>query len=105
MRAKGSSYQFREDGRVSNLYTLELLNKSGKDIQFDIESAEGRMGVQMVNKIHDLKKEGSATLSFFLLMDKEEIEHYKQHVKVNIVSEGKVMETLKTTFIAPPNNK
>lgn len=105
LRATGSSYQLREDGKVSNLYTLELLNKSGKDIQFDIESVDDKVNVQMVNNIHDLKKEGSATLSFFLLMDKGEIEQYKQNVKINIVSDGKVMETLKTTFIAPPNKK
>ncbi len=105
LRATGSSYQLREDGKVSNLYTLELLNKSGKDIKFDIESVDDRINVQMVNNIHDLKKEGSAKLSFFLLMDKGEIEQYKQNVKVNIISDGKVKETLKTTFIAPPSKK
>lgn len=105
LRAKGSSYQVRDDGTVSNLYTLELLNKSGKDIKFDIESVDDRIRVQMVNNIHDLKKEGGATLSFFLLMDKSEVTAYKQNVKVNIVSEGKVMEKLKTTFIAPPTKK
>ncbi|PRD55737.1 cytochrome c oxidase accessory protein CcoG [Sphingobacterium gobiense] len=105
LRATGSSYQLREDGKVSNLYTLELLNKSGKEIQFEIESVDDRINVQMVNNIHGLKKEGNAKLSFFLLMNKGEIKYYKQHVKVNIVSDGKVMETLKTTFIAPPTKK
>lgn len=103
LRAKGSSYQFREDGTVSNLYTLELLNKSGKDINFNVESGDDKVRLQMVNDIHALKKEGRATLSFFLLMDKEEIAQYKQNVKVSIVSDGQVMETLKTTFIAPPS--
>lgn len=105
LRAKGSSYQFREDGTVSNLYTLELLNKSGKDIRFDIESVNDNVSVQMVNDIHALKKEGRATLSFFLLMGKKEVAQYKQNVKVTIVSDGKVKETLKTTFIAPPDKK
>ncbi|PRD46546.1 cytochrome c oxidase accessory protein CcoG [Sphingobacterium haloxyli] len=105
LRATGSSYQLREDGLVSNLYTLELLNKSGSDIQFKIECADDRIGVQMVNNIYDLKKEGSATLSFFLLIDKSDIGQYKQHVKVNIVSNGEIVETLKTTFIAPPTKK
>src|SRR5690606_11185 len=75
LRATGSSYQLREDGMVSNLYTLELLNKSGKDITFEIESVDDRVNVQMVNNIHDWKKEGGAKLSFFLLMDKGEIGH------------------------------
>ena len=103
LRATGSSYQMRDDGTVSNLYTLELMNKSGKDVKFDLEGVDESVKVQMVNNIHDLKKEGSATLSFFLLMDKGKIQSYKQNVKVNIVSDGKVMKTLKTTFIAPPS--
>lgn len=105
LRAKGSSYQFREDGLVSNLYTLELLNKSGRDMTFAIESGDDNIEIQLVNNIHDLKKEKSATLSFFLLMNNREVATYKQNVKVHIVSGGKIIETLKTTFVAPPNKK
>lgn len=105
LRAKGSTYQLREDGTVSNLYTLELLNKSGKDIQFGIESMDNNVRVQMVNNIQALQQEGTAKLSFFLVMDRDRIAEYKQSVKVAIVSEGKVKETLKTTFIAPPTQK
>ncbi|MCY4780705.1 cytochrome c oxidase accessory protein CcoG [Sphingobacterium sp. UT-1RO-CII-1] len=105
LRAKGSTYQLHEDGTVSNLYTLELINKANKEMNFVIEPTDDRMKIKMVNDIHMLKREGHATLSFFMLTDRVNVEKYKQDVKVNVVSDGKVIETLKTTFIAPPDSK
>lgn len=105
LRAKGSTYQVMENGKVSNLYTMELINKSGKDMNFSIESADPKTTVQIVNDIHVLQKDKTATLSFFLLKEKGDIEKYKQDVKVNIVSDGRVIESLKTTFIGPTTLK
>lgn len=105
LRAKGSTYQVMENGKVSNLYTMELINKSGKDMNFSIESVDPKTTVQIVNDIHVLQKDKTATLSFFLLKEKGDIEKYKQDVKVNIVSDGRVIESLKTTFIGPTTLK
>lgn len=104
LRATGSSYQLRPDGTVSNLYTLELLNKSGREIDFEIVPATADMDIQLVNNISTLNKDGSAKLSFFMIADRKDIESYKTPVKVHILSDGIIVETMKTTFIAPPGN-
>lgn len=101
LRANGSSYQVREDGLVSNLYTLELINKAGHELAFDIRSADESITLQRINPVKILKKDGAASLSFFLLMDKNKVSSYKQNVAVEITAEGKVVARLKTTFIAP----
>ncbi|WP_437918282.1 cytochrome c oxidase accessory protein CcoG [Sphingobacterium sp. LRF_L2] len=105
LRAKGSSYQQREDGYISNLYTLELMNKSGKVIQFTLKPEDDETRIEMVNPIKELKKDGSAMLSFFLLQRKETIKSYKQDVKVDIVVDGEVIEKMKTTFIGSVSSK
>lgn len=105
LRARGSTYQFREDGTVSNLYTLELINKSGKNIHFTIEGADPSMKVQKVNQIDLLLKDGKASMSFFLVTDHANIKEYKTKVKVNILSEGELIDELKTTFISPPGKQ
>lgn len=102
LRATGTSYQIHPDGTVSNLYTLELLNKSGREINFEIAPEDSQLQIQLVNKMTKLEKDGSAKLSFFLISDRKNIETYKTKVKVNILSDGKIVERLKTTFIAPP---
>jgi len=105
LRARGSTYQLREDGTVSNLYTLELINKSGREMAFELRPKDENMSLELVNAIRSLKRDGTATLSFFLRTDKSRVGEYKSTVKVDILSDGKVVETLKTTFIAPPGKK
>ncbi|SFT07639.1 cytochrome c oxidase accessory protein CcoG [Sphingobacterium wenxiniae] len=105
LRAKGSTYQVREDGTVSNLYTMELINKSGKDMPFDLKSVDENLKLEFVNHIHDLKKDGTATISFFLVAPKDYVKSYKTDVEVKIMSGDKVKRTLETTFIAPVAKK
>jgi cytochrome c oxidase accessory protein FixG len=102
LRAKGSTYQLRDDKTISNLYSLELINKSGNEMPFTLVCKDEKLTLQMVNKIDKLKKDGSATLSFFLVIHNKDVEKYKTNVQVDVISDGKKVETLKTTFIAPP---
>lgn len=102
LRATGSTYQTRPDGTISNLYTLELMNKSGKEITFELVPENPELQLQLVNKIERLQKDGMAKMSFFLIGRREHISKYKTNVNVNVITEGKVVETMKTTFIAPP---
>lgn len=103
LRATGSTYQLRDDGTVSNLYTIELINKSGKEMPFELVPEDATMKIQLVNVIHKLSKDGSAKMSFFLISQQKNISKYKSNVKVIVKSDGKIIETLKTTFIAPPS--
>lgn len=105
LRAKGSTYQLLDNGKVSNLYTIELMNKSGREIPFTLQSVDPAFTIQLVNTIDLLHKDKSATLSFFLMKDKNKIEQYKQNIKINITSEGHIIETVKTTFIGPTGLK
>lgn len=102
LRAKGSTYQLKDDGTVSNLYTLEVLNKTSKDIDFELVSPDPGVRIQIVNPISHLAKEGSAKLSLFLIRDQKDIKTYKSDIKVDIKAGDKVIDRMETTFIAPP---
>lgn len=102
LRAAGSTYQSQPDGRISNLYTIEVINKSGKAVPFELKSADKNFELKLVNKIDSLPKDGAAKLSFFLITDKKNIKTYKSKTAVQIWSQGEEVNTLKTTFICPP---
>ncbi|GAA4794698.1 cytochrome c oxidase accessory protein CcoG [Olivibacter ginsenosidimutans] len=101
LRANGTSYIFRDDGTVTNLYNLELINKSPNTLPFALESANGDFRLQTVGNIREIKKDETVHLSFFLVIPKNKIHHYKTDVKVKIVSANKVVKQMKTTFVAP----
>lgn len=101
LRATGSSYQINQDGTVSNLYSLELINKTNADLPFVLEPAEEHMTVRVVNPMDTLKHGATAQLSFFLISPQQAVATYKTNVRINVVSDGRVVETMKTTFVAP----
>jgi len=105
LRATGSTYQTQPDGRISNLYTIELINKSGHVIPFELKASDPNYELQLVNKIDSLAKDGTAKMSFFLIANKENIDTYKTKTSVQILSAGKEVNKLKTTFICPPGSK
>lgn len=101
LRAKGSTYIIRDDGTVTNLYSLVLINKSNGEMNFELQPMHPDIDIQVVNNITHLEKGGRAEMSFFLLAHPGVMEQYKTDVKVQVISEGQVVETMKTTFISP----
>jgi cytochrome c oxidase accessory protein FixG len=102
LRAKGSTYQLRDDGTVTNLYNAELVNKTSEEIVFALEADEPEMQIQMIQPIQPLAVGQSTSLTFFLIYPQNLVKEYKSNIKLHIVQDGQVIETMKTTFIAPP---
>ncbi|MNL58041.1 hypothetical protein D3C87_1816450 [compost metagenome] len=69
---------------------------------FTLVPQDEKLKIQVVNPIKSLTKGGSASLSFFLIINKDDVKRYKEDVKVDVYSGDRKIETLKTTFIAPP---
>ncbi|WP_262246590.1 cytochrome c oxidase accessory protein CcoG [Parapedobacter soli] len=101
LRARGSTYQVLDDGTVSNLYSLELINKTSNDIPFNLEVLDEDMAIRMVNQLTVLKAGATAQMTFFLITPQQSVKTYKTDVKIGVMADGKAVETLKTTFVAP----
>lgn len=101
LRAKGSTYQLRDDGTVTNLYSLELINKANTSMSFTLQPELDFMEVQLINQVTEVNGGEAAQMSFFLIAPQGKFADYKNNIKVNVVSDGRVVETLNSTFIAP----
>ncbi|WP_374166598.1 cytochrome c oxidase accessory protein CcoG [Arcticibacter sp. MXS-1] len=64
LRAGGTLYQLRDDGTVSNLYNAEFVNKTNKDLQFEIRPLEKGVSIQYIQQERKLKKGAGAKLTF-----------------------------------------
>lgn len=103
LRAGGTLYQERNDGTVSNLYNAELINKSPDAIKFNLEALDKNTKIQFIRKEDTIEKGQSMKVTFFIIRPKKDILKYKSDVEINVLSDGKIIEELSTTFIAPPN--
>ncbi len=102
-RAQGTLYQEGENNTVSNLYNAELVNKTTGAISFDIIAQDPKVKIRLISRKDKLQKGETAKLTFFVIRPKNQIKKYKSEIDMNIVSKGRVVKQLETTFIAPPN--
>lgn len=103
LRASGTLFQTRENNKVSNLYNAELINKTNKDIVFNLTTSDPLDQIEVVQAPKILPKEGRVQVTFFLIRNQSQIKKYKSEVYFEIRSNGKVISNSKTSFFAQPN--
>lgn len=103
LRASGTLYQLRDNGQVSNLYNAEFFNKTNRPLTFEVVPADKDAAVQYVTQPKELEVGSSMKITFFVLRPQASVKAYKSDLKLQVLSEGKVLEDIETTFIAPSN--
>ncbi len=102
LRAPGMLYQNQNDGRISNLYSIEFVNKTFQDLPVEIKLIEPKGEIELIdgNEI-TVHKESIGKTSFFIIVDVNEIHQISTPVRVQVFSNGKLMEEMKSRFNGP----
>ncbi len=104
LRAPGVLYQEMADGYISNLYTVKIVNKTFKKlpVEFRLKSLPGRINV--VGSKLVVPPDGLAESALFVELPRDQIHSENAKVTIEVLSGGKVLDEVKTTFIAPASN-
>nr|MBS0037998.1 cytochrome c oxidase accessory protein CcoG [Saprospiraceae bacterium] len=105
MRVSGQLYHIQEEeGTISNLFNLHLVNKTFSDIPIEIEllDREGRIEI-IGDKDLTVKGESSTQATFFIYLPREQLDRRSTSLKIGIFSEGEQVGTTKTNFLSPVN--
>ncbi|GAB4026752.1 cytochrome c oxidase accessory protein CcoG [Spirosoma koreense] len=101
LRAPGQLYQREAGGLVSNLYLVEVVNKThqAKPITFRVNypGATLRMVQPIPNAVADELTKGM----FFILLPARSIRENSTKLTVDVLSGGAVVNTIKTSFLGP----
>jgi len=102
LRAPGSMFMQTEDGKIKNLYTLKLVNKTMRDLTLDmkLENVPGALEV-MGDKILHVAPGELAETSVLVALDPADLTGSTTKLKVGVYSEGKKLQTIKTGFVGP----
>lgn len=102
IRATGMLYQEQPNDQVSNLFTIKLMNKTRNALPVEIKVEDyPHASIQMVGKDLSVKKEDVTQGSFFIFLDRKDITTRKTLLKIGIYSNGKLIKTVKTSFLGP----
>jgi cytochrome c oxidase accessory protein FixG len=105
LRASGMLYQEQPDNRISNLYTVNFLNKTRDSIPVELKVENHPGEIKMIGKDILIKKESSSQGEFFILMERKDITERKSKLEIGVYSNGVKIKTLKTNFLGPVNQK
>jgi cytochrome c oxidase accessory protein FixG len=104
LRAGGQLFQEQPGKKISNLYTVRVINKTRYEmpVTFKVESGDGE--ITMVGKPLTVGKESKSETNFFITRSKDKIMLRKTKLKIGVYSGDKKLQTVNTTFLGPVYN-
>ena len=104
LRTPGILYQQLPNNQVSNLYNMNIVNKTFKDFHLQLKVVSPSGKIQWIGKaLTDLKQQDIASSEFFIILDNVSIKSRKTKVIIQILADNKVVEEVSTNFIGPTN--
>lgn len=100
-RQRGSTYQIMNDGMLSNIFEINLTNKTRTDYKIELE-LEGDVGeVDFVVKNAILKKEDYLKERFVAKLPMKDLKDGKKEIVVLVKGNGKLIKKVKAKIIGP----
>lgn len=100
-RQRGSTFQMLEDGRINNIFEINLTNKTKEDYHVTLELEESEGEIHMVIEDPVLKSEGYLKERMIVKLPANEIKNGKKELHVLIKGNGKLIKREKIKVIGP----
>jgi cytochrome c oxidase accessory protein FixG len=102
LRSPGQLYQQKDETHLTNLYTYVLINKTSKEMPVQLRVVTDGSKIQIVGKEQtSIAKGGKIEGAFFVELPTDKINGRKTPVKIEVVSNGKVIDEVETNFMGP----
>ncbi|MFT3904042.1 MAG: cytochrome c oxidase accessory protein CcoG [Niabella sp.] len=101
-RVKGQLYQEKGTDSLSNLFEAKFINKTRKDVPYELRLENMHGTVRMINA-HKmvLKRESLNDATFFIDVPRKEIKKRSTEIQVGVYSGGQKIQTIKSKFLGP----
>jgi cytochrome c oxidase accessory protein FixG len=101
LRTPGQIYQTLPDGRISNVYSIKLANKTRKDIPMTLK-LEGIKGeITLVTPNLTVPAESYHQAPFFVKVERGLVVRRKTEITIGVYERNKKIKTATTTFLGP----
>ncbi len=101
LRAPGQLFQRGTDGQITNLYTVELLNKTNRTMTVTLRPTLAGATIRYVQPLPTLAGGKSATATFFIALPAQKMAQNSLTVPVEMRANGRIIETIETRFLGP----
>ena len=103
LRSPGMLFQEQEGGRISNLYSMKIVNKTNHDFPLEIRLMNVKGEVQVIGQAPVIARQTLGEIVFFVVMNRNEITRGKKEIEIGAFSGGKELDKTTATFVGPTN--
>ena len=102
LRAPGSLFQTAADGRISNLYTVKVVNKTGKDLplKFRLDDIDGQVSIMGAAEFV-VPQQQLRQASVLIGLQPSQLKGPNTPLTIGVYSGDRRIETVKTSFVGP----
>jgi len=102
LRTPGMLYQERGADSLSNLYNIQVANKTVHNIPLTLKIENGAGRIEIVGaKAIPVKKEDESTGTFFVVLPKNMVHERKTTLRIGLYEGGRKIDEKKTSFLGP----
>lgn len=103
VRTPGMLFQKRDNGHITNLYQLSMVNKTNDPVDVRLELLEPEGQLEMIGSAVRLQSQGKGEGAFFVIIPPENLTRMSEKIKIGVFSGERKIETIKTNFLGPAN--
>lgn len=104
MRSAGMLYQEQPGGYISNIYNAEVINKTNKQQAITIKAEDPAIKIKYIQAPAAIAKGSMVKAVFFVLIPATHIHTAKTEVKLQLIANQHIIQTVKTAFVGPIND-
>lgn len=101
LRTRGTLFQHADNGQITNIYDLNILNKTNDEYAIELKLMDREGQVSIVGKPIVLMRRSAAKSKFMIFLPEDKIEKMNTEIIIGIYSNGELFEEVETTFMAP----
>ena len=101
LRQKGTMFQEYDSLHYSNIYMIQVINKTRNTMQVDLELDKPEGVIQIIGGPLVVKKGEVGEAQFLVLIKKSDLKSSNTEVEFKVLSAGKEMDEIESTFVGP----
>jgi cytochrome c oxidase accessory protein FixG len=101
LRQKGTMFQEYDSLHYSNIYMIQVINKTRENLQVDLELDEPDGEIKLVGGPLVVKKGEVGESQFLVLIKKSDLKSSNTKVEFKVMSGGEEMDEIESTFVGP----
>lgn len=103
LREPGMMYNELTDNRISNFYNAKFFNKTFNDIEIELELMAPEGQIQYLGDQKVIPGQESVENRLMIFINREQLTGSQTPVVIGVYQDGKLIQTINTGFIGPPN--